>query len=252
MNDLNIRRVVHDMRGYAHNIAMASDAVKKYTNDPDVLRTIDLLDKSCQYIRRSMEILHEIVNYKGYEVKVNYSVCPISEFIAEYVEWVTPLLKKNEINFEYKIDVKKDEFVCDYGMLLTIINNLVGNAIKYNNKDEKKISLTVKQNKNGYAFCVEDNGIGIPSEEIEMVTSCHYRATNADSSLVKGNGLGLNLVYEVVKKLEGSLNIESTLNVGSKFTVTLPEGTVTMLRSDNYKPMFMREPVQEYLFYDCN
>jgi len=248
MNDINMCRVVHDLKLPVYNVSDAVSIVKTLTDDPDVLKMLELIDQSCLYMKRSIGTLFDLVQLKDYNVRIEYSARSISEFINEYILWIMPVLESKNIVFEHRIKVEKDEFVCDYDMLIKVLNNLIGNAIKYNDKEEKRIKLVVGQSGENYAFSVEDNGIGIPSEEIELLMGCHYRASNANLVSTDGNGLGLNLINEIVRKLNGNVKIKSTLGVGSKFTVTLPEGTVTTLRSESPQLLIMRNYALEEFF----
>ncbi|HBH12167.1 MAG: Phosphate regulon sensor protein PhoR (SphS) [Clostridiales bacterium 38_11] len=123
------------------------------------------------------------------------------------------------------------ELICYYGDEATIFGdknrfkqmmiNLIDNAIKYTNtggevristiKDEEKILITV-----------EDDGIGIDKKHINRLFERFYRTDTSRSRTEGGTGLGLAIVKHIVKNFEGSIKIESEVDVGSRFTVIIP------------------------------
>lgn len=106
--------------------------------------------------------------------------------------------------------------------LLTILNNLVGNSIKYADKPEKRIELRIKQQDTNFVFSVTDNGIGISKEHLPFIFDKFYRVPQGDLHDVKGYGLGLSYVKELVGRLGGSIKVSSTPGSGSLFTFKIP------------------------------
>jgi two-component system phosphate regulon sensor histidine kinase PhoR len=103
--------------------------------------------------------------------------------------------------------------------------NLVTNAIRYT-PDDGKIALLWKNLADGVAFTVQDNGIGISPEHISRLTERFYRVDKSRSRETQGTGLGLAIVKHVLLRHKAQLLIESTLNVGSRFTVQFPASAI--------------------------
>ncbi len=102
-----------------------------------------------------------------------------------------------------------------------LFNNLITNAIKYNKpKGTIKINVTVEGN--DALFVIEDTGVGIPEESRPRIFERFYRVDKGRSKKMGGTGLGLSIVKHIVNYYGGSIKLESTLGVGSKFTVKLP------------------------------
>lgn len=106
--------------------------------------------------------------------------------------------------------------------LLTILNSLVDNSIKYADKPEKRVELYVTQQGENYLFSVADNGIGISEEHLPFIFDKFYRVPQGDLHDVKGYGLGLSHVKELVSRLGGSIKVSSTPGSGSLFTFKIP------------------------------
>jgi len=102
-----------------------------------------------------------------------------------------------------------------------IFNNLVSNAVKYTPPGGR---VTVKMSCVGekVRVLVEDSGIGIPEEAMQHMFEEFYRAPNARSIEREGSGLGLTIARDLVMRFGGSIQVESSLGAGSRFTVTLP------------------------------
>lgn len=107
-------------------------------------------------------------------------------------------------------------------LLHMIIYNLVDNGIKYN-KDGGYVKVEIKDELDKSIITVKDNGIGIPKESLDRIFERFYRVDKSHSKEVGGTGLGLSIVKHSIKSLNGDINVESKVNEGSKFTITLPK-----------------------------
>ncbi len=108
----------------------------------------------------------------------------------------------------------------DYNRILVLFNNLISNAIRYSDPAKPvsfiKAHVTVWRNEIIIKF--SDNGIGIAQQHLDKIFDMFYRAHD-DS---KGTGLGLFILQETVRKMNGSVLVESNAGVGTVFTLTLP------------------------------
>jgi len=101
-----------------------------------------------------------------------------------------------------------------------IFKNLLSNAFKYGaKKEEPKVELKF-ENKH-FKLTVSDGGIGIPPSELGNLFQSFYRASNAEN--FQGTGLGLVIIKHLTEMHFGTVSAESTLNVGSKFIILIPQ-----------------------------
>lgn len=112
----------------------------------------------------------------------------------------------------------------DYDFLHEIVDNLVGNAIKYT-PEGGEIKVSVKGEGDKVLITVTDTGIGIPSEDIGHIFQKFYRVDNTQTREIGGTGLGLYLVKQRAEALGGRVWVESDFGHGSSFFVTLPRIT---------------------------
>ena len=114
-------------------------------------------------------------------------------------------------------------FVADEAKLLRTLVNLLGNAVKYtpaNGRVVFRVNITDKN----IEVSVQDTGLGIAADELEKVFEKFYRSTDPRVQEQTGTGLGLALSQEVVRLHGGKITVESELNKGSTFNMTLPLG----------------------------
>jgi two-component system phosphate regulon sensor histidine kinase PhoR len=101
--------------------------------------------------------------------------------------------------------------------------NLLSNAYKYNDKQEKHIDIQIYCHKEDeIALSIKDNGIGIPRNELHRIFKKFYRVENRDTLRIEGTGLGLFLVESIVKAHKGNIKVQSKFQQGSEFTLYLP------------------------------
>jgi two-component system phosphate regulon sensor histidine kinase PhoR len=103
--------------------------------------------------------------------------------------------------------------------MTTALNNLLENAVKYGGTE--LVFTTIKKERN-YLFVVDDNGIGISQKEITNVFKKFYRVEKGDIHTTKGLGLGLYYTRKIVAVHGGVLVVDSIVDQGSTFTMTIP------------------------------
>lgn len=101
-----------------------------------------------------------------------------------------------------------------------ILTNLLSNALKYS-PEHTVVTMQVQHTSEGWQFQVQDQGIGIPTDELSELFQPFYRASNARQ--IAGTGLGLSIVKDYVLLHGGKIDVESTMGVGTTFTFILPD-----------------------------
>lgn len=110
----------------------------------------------------------------------------------------------------------------DETRLILLIKNLIDNAIKYSQTATQPIHIELTKTEDQIIFTIQDYGIGIKSEELELITQAFYRADKARQRSTGGFGLGLYLAHLIVKAHNAKMHFNSTLNEGTKVTITFP------------------------------
>jgi light-regulated signal transduction histidine kinase (bacteriophytochrome) len=104
--------------------------------------------------------------------------------------------------------------------LVQLLQNLIGNGIKYNECSKPRISIAVQSEGEEWVFTVEDNGVGIPEDKLKTVFKPFERLWSQD--IYEGTGLGLAICQKIVKRHGGHIWCESDVGLGSQFCFTLP------------------------------
>jgi signal transduction histidine kinase len=102
-----------------------------------------------------------------------------------------------------------------------LFQNLIQNAIKYNDKENRVIEIGSSENDEGFLFYIKDNGIGIPEKYQSKIFEIFSKLDNTDSS----SGIGLSIVKKIVEFYKGKIWLESQENIGTTFYFTLPKKT---------------------------
>jgi two-component system phosphate regulon sensor histidine kinase PhoR len=105
--------------------------------------------------------------------------------------------------------------------LTNIIFNLMDNAIKYS-KEQPEISIATSNIATALSITISDNGIGIPKDQLNKIFEKFYRVPKGDLHDVKGFGLGLSYVKNMVEMHKGSITVNSKIEEGTEFSINLP------------------------------
>ena len=130
----------------------------------------------------------------------------------------------NSKDIELIIDPEIEELLicCDPKEIERCIVNLIGNAVKFTEKDGQ-IKVLIKEDDNSVSVSIEDNGLGISKDDQEFIFKRFEQGNNiSNSTKVSSSGIGLTLVKYIVELHGGQIKLESELNKGSKFTIILP------------------------------
>lgn len=129
----------------------------------------------------------------------------------------------NNIDIDIEIDNINKTVYCDSKWLEFILNQIIVNSIKYRNNQNPKVKVYLNSIKNGIKLIIEDNGIGIPSDELERVFEKGFTG-NTGRLNSKSTGVGLYLCKKLCDKLGLLIEIESEINIYTKVIITFPMG----------------------------
>lgn len=108
---------------------------------------------------------------------------------------------------------------CVHEDILRVFSNLIENAIKYN-KDNGKIYISAYKQRKKAVITIKDTGIGIKEEDLPHIFERFYRVDKSRNRNIEGTGLGLSIVKRIIIKYKGHINVKSTYNIGTTFTIT--------------------------------
>lgn len=184
-------------------------------------------DKQVGYIRTAAEELFEMVNdlldlakVEAGKLEMKYSEVRIGRVMDALRGLLRPLSTSDRVNLVFDDVDPSLRLTTDEGKLAQILRNLISNALKFTEAGEVRISADCGE---GSIFLrVADTGIGIAPVNQTRIFEEFAQIDNPLQRKVRGTGLGLPLSRKLAELLGGTLKVESTLGVGSTFTLTLP------------------------------
>ena len=207
----------HDLRAPLTSVLGLIGLARDSHSDPDELHLyLDMMEKS---IARLDTVIKNILDYsKTNRLKPSFEPIDVMDIYKAIISGVGYILHANNFNLVTEID-STVLFESDRAGITTIMSNLITNAVKYRRKDVVpyvKVGFFVEA---GYGILtVEDNGEGIPESKFDRIFEMFYR----NSSTADGSGLGLYIVRQNIIRLSGTIDIESEVGRGTKFTVRIP------------------------------
>lgn len=210
-----VANVSHELKTPLTSIKGFAETLKYVEDNETRNKFLDIIDKEAERLTTLINdilILSNIENNKMREEEFNPSEV-IDDVINMFINQVNN--KEVEIYFD---DKGSHELLGDRDKFYQMMLNLVENAVKYSN-DKSIINIRTYENQYYEYIEVEDNGIGIPKEDLPRIFERFYRV---DKSRAKGGtGLGLAIVKHIAKMFNGEVYVESVLNKGTKFTIKL-------------------------------
>lgn len=186
--------------------------VKQYVKD---------IHFSALRLERLIELFLNVSRVESGGVSVLPEPLEIVEFINEYLNETRIISGKKNISIFFKDHPDKLDAMTDRNMIEFILDNLVSNAIDYT-MPGGRIEVVLAKKENDALLTVRDNGVGIPEKEQMHILEKFIRASNAPSMQTDATGLGLYIVSEIVRLLDGKVWFESEVGKGSVFFVSFP------------------------------
>lgn len=216
--------ITHDLRSPAASIQSALELLLDESTGPLNSVQAELVKLAHQASHHLLELINDFLDYSQIEagyLRLDIGPVDIAEIVSEAVAYAEVLAqpRRQTISVDIPSDLPKAQG--DAQRLRQVLDNLLSNAIKYT-PEGGRITVTVRLTQDAFAISVQDTGIGIPPEELPNLFSKYHRARDARSRGIKGTGLGLLIVKEIVEAHGGRIEVQSEPGRGSTFTVFLP------------------------------
>ncbi len=219
-----ISNITHELKTPIATVSVAIEALRNFSASIDPQRSKEYLDISANELQRLSLLVDKVLKlsmFEKKEVDLKYETLNMQDLINEVSSSLRLQFEKHHA--AVSITAEGDTMLeGDRLHLVSVIFNLLDNALKYSREDTQ-IKIVTEGNENIIRLTLSDNGIGIPDEYREKIFEKFFRVPTGNLHNAKGYGLGLSYVAQVVEKHQGTIKVEANEGGGSKFVIVLPK-----------------------------
>lgn len=207
--------VAHELRNPLGVMKLAVYSLKKKIGpkDPNLVGHLENIDRK---INESDQIIHDLLAFSRAS-ELEFKPNDINESVNKGLEAIEQVIKENKVRVIRNLAPKLPTVTADFNQLIGVFSNMFLNAIQsMKESKEKELKVSTRHQDKFVEVEISDSGCGISKENLKKLGQPFF------STKTKGIGLGLYIVYEIVKKHKGEIKVESEVGKGTTFTVRLP------------------------------
>lgn len=219
-----INNMTHEFKTPVATIMIASESLK----DPEISsdqsrmqRLANIIYDENVRLGSHIERVLNIARLEKDNLKLEHQEVDINDLAQVVIDSMELQLQKHEAQVDMQLDAGDATVIGDELHLSNVLFNLVDNAIKYS-KDSPRITIKTKTVGKQLITTVSDKGIGMNKDQLAKIFDQFYRIPTGNRHDVKGFGLGLSYVHDIVKRLGGKVHVRSEKDKGTTFEVILP------------------------------
>lgn len=218
-----INNMTHEFKTPISTISVSTDQINKDTviQNPDKIRNYArIIKEENNRLKSQVDRILQIAMLDSTSKKLKLSEIHVHDLISEVVDKICLLIEQKNAVLDTYLQAPVDLVDGDKDHLTNVLFNLLENALKYS-KENPKIIIRTYNRKNRIYVSVTDNGIGIPRAAQKHIFEKFYRVPTGNMHNVKGFGLGLNYVQNIVQSHQGDITLQSKEGEGTTFTFYL-------------------------------
>ena len=216
-------QAAHELRTPLTNIQLyVENALEDCKNDPHATaKCLNVINEESRRLERVVSQILSVSEIETGSFQLKRDDVRLDVLLETLKADYEPQAKDKQITLKFNLPPKLPVLQADRDKISLALHNLLGNALKYT---PEKGRVTVNATLDTDQTCVEviDTGIGIGPDDVEKIFDKFYRAKDERVANITGSGLGLPIAREVIRLHGGDISVESELNKGSIFTLTLP------------------------------
>ena len=221
----------HDIRTPMNAIIGYSQLMRKKLTDPDLIHYQEMIEESGNILLSIINNVLDMARIESGKMELDENYDAVGSIVSKICQVYQEEAEKKGIRITYKENINNLHVLCDITKIEEISTNLISNSIKYT-LSGGRIDVSIEEapcEKKGYIAIktiVQDTGIGMSREFMPRIFEPFERERNTTAGKIAGTGLGLPIVKKLVELMGGTIEVESELGKGSKFTVIIPHKLV--------------------------
>lgn len=217
----------HELRTPMNAIIGYGELIEEEAENKDYSNLESDIQKIQFSSRHLLDLINDILDLSKIEagkMELIPEFFSLTQLVEDVSSTITPLVSNRNNTYTMNIQTESDEMFGDLTKLRQILLNLLSNSCKFSKNNEIKLSITShdRRNEEYLHFEVSDSGIGIPANKTETLFESFSQVDPTKTRKFGGTGLGLAISRHYCEMMGGSIEVESTENVGSTFIVKLP------------------------------
>jgi two-component system, OmpR family, phosphate regulon sensor histidine kinase PhoR len=219
LKDDFISNMTHEFKTPVTNIGIAAEVLKNKIN-PEAKLYVDILLRENEKLRHKIEeVLYGAS--ETYLQTQNFQSVDVHQLVKDCAEAFELKVQQRDGTLTVQCDATRSVILGDRHLLSQAISNVIDNAEKYSRR-KPSIYLQTRDTPKGIEISVIDNGVGIPAVYRERIFDKFFRVPTGDVHNVKGFGLGLNFVKQVIEAHRGNLLLSTEVEEGTEIKILLP------------------------------
>jgi two-component system, sensor histidine kinase and response regulator len=218
--DYLLNTTSHDLKNPLTSIMASTELLRRYLQDPTLIKRLDHIQTSATYMR---DLVCNLLDLARLETGIGLNKAPVSlnELLMTSIVHMEMLAQAKGITLVLHPLEEDLTIQCDAFQVGQVLQNLISNAVKYS-PEESTVNISAHTDEHWAYVNVADSGMGIPEEDIPHLFERFYRANTSEQRIPRGTGLGLSIVQEIVDQHGGTVSVQSKAGFGSTFTFSLP------------------------------
>jgi len=219
-----INNMTHEFKTPISTISVSAEVLKDsgIMDKPERLfNYANIIQNEASRLQKQVDRVLQITTIDKDEIKLKKETVDINELIKSVCENIQPNLSAKEGKVLFEEGENKLMMTIDKLHFTNIIYNLLDNAIKYS-IEKPLIKVSARMENNGVYIIISDNGQGIERKKLSLIFNKFYRVSTGNVHNVKGFGLGLYYVKQIVEAHLGKVRVDSNLGLGTTFNLTFP------------------------------
>ncbi|MDD3626342.1 MAG: PAS domain-containing sensor histidine kinase [bacterium] len=219
-----IQNISHELRTPLTSIIGFSDILlrENIEFDNEAKEMIRILNRNAVKLLKLINNFLNLSFLAGGKIRFNFQKTDLVQIVKDSINSFIRKIEEKGINVSYSFEAEPFFAEVDSDRITEVIDNILGNAIKFSKQNSRIKILLNKTGDNFAEIIIEDTGIGIAKENLKNIFDRFYTTFEGFSKEYSGLGLGLSIVKEIVDKHKGSIQISSQLGKGTSVTVKIP------------------------------